>query len=178
MRAEVNCCRSLPTKGRCNLDKRGLIRILSLVLAVLLIGQPEVFAQTRTAPVGALIATPTISIAAATADTTPVSSTTAHEAQIFFNFGTVSGSYTTCTVQAKTSYDGSTYLTLGSAATVTATSNTANAWTVIEQLGTTSVTTSSVSSTVALGFGQLTKFTFACSGYGVSAPVTVTVIFR
>jgi hypothetical protein len=41
------------------------------------------------------------------------------------------------------------------------------------------LTTSAASSTAALGFGQLTKFTFACSGgYGTSAPVTVSVIYR
>jgi len=40
------------------------------------------------------------------------------------------------------------------------------------------VTTATVSSTAALGFGQLTKFTFACSAYGTSAPVTVSVIYR
>lgn len=122
--------------------------------------------------------TPTISIAGATADTTATPSTAAREAQINWTFGTVSGTYSTCTVQAKTSIDGTNYLTLGSAASVTATSGTVNQWTLIEQLGTTSVTTSAVSSAAALGFGQLTKFTFACTGYGTSAPVTVTVVYR
>jgi hypothetical protein len=121
---------------------------------------------------------PTISIAAATADTSSTPTTFAHEAQILWTFGTVSGTYSTCTVQLKTSYDGVNFLTLGSAVSVTATSNTVNAWTVIEQLGTTSVTSSTASSTAALGFGQVTKGTFACTTYGTSAPVTITTIYR
>ena len=130
-------------------------------------------------PTGVVVDTPAITIAGATADTTSTPTTTAHEAQIQWVFGTVSGSYTTCTAQAKTSYDGSTWLTLGSAVSVTVTTGTVNAWTIIEQAGTTSVSTSAVSSTAALGFGQATKFTFACSaGYGTSAPVSVSVIYR
>ncbi|PYV31870.1 MAG: hypothetical protein DMG22_15285 [Acidobacteria bacterium] len=113
-----------------------------------------------------------------TADTTATPTTAAREAQINWTFGTVAGTYTTCTVQAKTSVDGTNWLTLGTAASVTATTNSVNQWTLIEQAGTTSVTTSTVSSTAALGFGQLTKFTFACSAYGTSAPVTVSVIYR
>ena len=130
-------------------------------------------------PQGAVTDTPTITIAGATADTTTTPTSTAREAQIQWKFGTVAGSFTTCTVQAKTSYDGVNYLTLGSAASVTVTTGTVNAWTILEQAPTTSVTTSSVSSTAALGFGLLTKYTFACSGsYGTSAPVTVSVIYR
>jgi hypothetical protein len=129
-------------------------------------------------PTGVVVDTPAITIAGATATTTATPTTAAHEAQILWNFGTVTGTYSSCTVQAKTSYDGTNYLTLGSAVSVTVSSNALNAWTIIEQLGTTSVTTSSASSTVALGFGQLTEFTFACSSYGTSAPVAVTVIYR
>jgi hypothetical protein len=81
-------------------------------------------------------------------------------------------------VQAKTSYDGTNYLNLGSAVTVTTTSGAVNAWTIIEELGTGSVTTSAVSSTAALGFGQLTEFTFGCSSYGTAAPVSINVIYR
>jgi hypothetical protein len=125
-----------------------------------------------------IVDTPAITIAGATATSTATPTSTAHEAQIEWNFGTVTGTYSTCTVQAYTSYDGANYLTLGSAASVTATSNTLNAWTIIEQLGTTSVTTSSVSSTAALGFGQLTRFTFSCSSYGTGAPVSISVIYR
>jgi hypothetical protein len=91
----------------------------------------------------------------------------------------VTGNYTTCTAQAKTSYGGSTWLTLGSAVSLTVTTGAVNAWTILEEVGTGSVTTSAVSSTAALGFGQATKFTFACSGgYGTSAPVTVSVIYK
>jgi len=130
-------------------------------------------------PTGVVTDTPAITIAGATADTTSTPTTTAHEAQIQWTFGTVTGTYTSCTAQAKTTYDGSTWLTLGSAAGLTVTTGTVNAWTILEQAPTTSVTTSSVSSTAALGFGQLTKFTFACSGsYGTSAPLTVSVIYR
>jgi hypothetical protein len=125
-----------------------------------------------------VVDTPAITIAGATVNTTSTSSTAAREAQVNWTFGTVAGTYSTCTVQAQTSIDGVNYLTLGSAASVTVTSTTVNQWTVIEQLGTTSVTTSSVSSAAALGFGQLTRWAFSCSSYGTSAPVTVTVIYR
>ena len=122
---------------------------------------------------------PTITIAGATADTTPANSIAAREAHIYWKFGTVVGTYTTCTVQAKTTYDGTNYLTLGSAVSITATTGTGTAWSIFAQNGSTSVTTSSPSTTAALSFGQKTKFTFACSGgYGTSAPVTVSVIYR
>lgn len=135
-------------------------------------------ANVQPRPTGVVVDTPTISIAGAAATTTSTPTTTAHEAQVQWTFGSVVGSYGTCTVQANTSYDGVNYLTLGGAVSVTATTGAVNAWTIIEQLGTTSVTTSSVSATAALGFGQATKFTFACSTYGTSAPVTVSVIYR
>jgi hypothetical protein len=129
--------------------------------------------------VGVVVDTPAITIAGATATTTATPTTSAHEAQILWNFGTVTGSYSGCTVQAETSYDGTNWLTLGSAVSVTVTSNTLNAWTIIEEFGTNSVTTSAVSSTAALGFGQLTEFVFACTGgYGTRAPVSVSVIYR
>jgi len=129
-------------------------------------------------PLLAVLDSPSITIAAATATSSPTPTAGAHEAQIQWTFGTVTGSYGTCTVQAETSYDGSNYLTLGSAVSVTATSKTINAWTLIEQLGTTSVTSSAVSSSAALGFGQITEFVFACSSYGTTAPVTISVIYR
>jgi len=135
-------------------------------------------ANVQQRPTGVVTDTPAITIAGATATTAATPTTSAHEAQIQWTFGTVVGSYGTCTVQAKTSYDGVNFLTLGSAVSVTATAGTVNAWTIIEQLGTTSMTTSSVSATAALGFGQLTKFAFACSSYGTSAPVAVAVIYR
>jgi len=123
--------------------------------------------------------TPAVTIAGATADTAATPTTNAREAQIQWAFGTVSGTYSSCTVQAKTSYDGTNYLTLGSAVPVTVSSGAVNAWTIIEELGTDSVITSAVSSTAALGFGLLTEYTFSCSGgYGTSAPVAVSVIYR
>jgi hypothetical protein len=140
---------------------------------------PGTPANVQPRPVGVITDTPAITIAGATATTTATPTTSAREAQIQWTFGTVSGTYTTCTVQAMTSYDGTNYLRLGSAVPVTVSSGAVNAWTIIEQLGTTSVTTSAVSSTAALGFGQLTEFTFACSGaYGTSAPVSINVIYR
>jgi hypothetical protein len=130
-------------------------------------------------PVGVVTDTPSITIAGAAASTSATPTTSAREAQIQWAFGTVGGTYSTCTVQAKTSYDGVNYLTLGSAVPVTVSTNALNAWTIIEELGTGSVTTSAVSATAALGFGQLTMYTFACAGgYGTSAPVTVSVIYR
>jgi hypothetical protein len=129
-------------------------------------------------PTGVVVDAPAITIAGTAATTTATPTSAAHEAQIQWNFGAVSGTYSSCAVQLKTSFDGTNWLTLGSAASVTVTSNTLNAWTVIEQLGTTSVTTSSVSSSAALGFGQLTEFSFSCSSYGTSAPVSISVIYR
>jgi hypothetical protein len=135
-------------------------------------------ANVQPRPTGVIVDTPTITIAGASATTTATPTSSAREAQVLWNFGTVTGTYSSCTVQAQTAYDGVNFLTLGSAASVTVTSNTLNAWTVIEQLGTTSVTTSSVSSTAALGFGQLTRWALACSSYGTSAAVSVSVIYR
>jgi hypothetical protein len=129
-------------------------------------------------PVGVVTDTPAIAITNATATTSATPTTSAHEAQVQWTFGTVSGTYSSCTVQAKTSYDGTNYLTLGSPVAVTATTGAVNAWTLIEQLGTNSVTTSTASSTAALGFGQATAFNFSCSSYGTAAPVNISVIYR
>jgi len=162
----------------------GVTSLLGVALALVpsprpLVPSPQpLVPSVQPRPTGVIVDTPAITIAGATATTTATPTSSAHEAQILWNFGTVSGTYSTCTVQAQTSYDGTNYLTLGSAASVTVTSNTLNAWTVIEQLGTTSVTTSSVSSTAALSFGQLTRWAFSCSSYGTSAPVSVSVIYR
>jgi len=62
-------------------------------------------ASVRTVPGVFTVDTPTITIAGATADTTATPTTAAREAQINWTFGTVAGTYTTCTVQAKTSVD-------------------------------------------------------------------------
>ena len=129
-------------------------------------------------PVGVITDTPAVSITTAAATSSATPTTSAREAQVQWTFGTVSGTYSNCTVQAKTSYDGANYLTLGSAVPVTATTGAVNAWTIIEELGANSVTTSAVSSTAALGFGQVTAFAFSCSSYGTAAPVTISVIYR
>jgi hypothetical protein len=154
---------------------------IALMAARYLVSVPVVFGASTPTLVNfhTTLDSPTITITTGTADSTTTPTTTAKEAQIQWKFGTVVGSFTTCTVQSKTSYDGTNYLTLGSAATVTVSTGTVNAWTVLAQAPTTSVTTSSASSTVALGFGLLTKYTFACSGgYGTSAPATISVIYR
>jgi len=135
-------------------------------------------ANVQPRPVGVVTDTPAITITTAAATTTATPTTSAHEAQVQWTFGTVSGTYSSCTVQAKTSFDGTNFLTLGSPVTVTATSGAVNAWTILEELGTNSVTTSAVSSTAALGFGQATEFTFSCSSYGTIAPVNISVIYR
>ncbi len=150
---------------------------LAVICGFLAIGAARIGNQ-----VGYVVDNPTITIAGVTVDTTETPTTNAHEAQVQWKFGTISGTYTTCTAQAKTSYDGTNYLLFGTTVALTMTTNATTAWTLIAQGpngSTPAVTTSSPSGTVALGFGQLTKFTFACSGaYGTSAPVTVTVIYR
>ena len=135
-------------------------------------------ANVQPRPTGVVVDTPTIAIAGASATTSYTPTSSAHEAQMQWNFGTVSGTYSSCTVQLKTSFDGTNWLTLGTAASVTVSSNALNAWTVLEQLGTTSVTTTTPSASAAAGFGELTEAVFACSSYGTSAPVTVSVIYR
>ncbi len=162
------------------MKRYGLFAVAAIAAAVGLVGLAAPSGtNVQPRPVGVVTDTPAITIATAAATTSSTPTTSAHEAQIQWTFGTVSGTYSSCTVQAKTTYDGTNYLTLGSPVTVTATSGAVNAWTLIEQLGTSSVTTSAVSSAAALGFGQLTMFSFACSGsYGTSAPVSVSVIYR
>ena len=161
-----------------NFGFRVSVLLICAICVICAIRGSAVPANVQPRPTGVIVDTPAITIAGASATTTATPTASAHEAQILWTFGTVSGTYSSCTVQAKTSYDGVNFLTLGSAASVTATSNAVNAWTLIEQLGTTSVTTSSVSSSAALGFGQLTEFTFSCSGYGTTAPASISVIYR
>lgn len=152
------------------------------LLALLSVDAPRVaadaYSSTRVLPLGALVDSPTITIAGATASTGATSTTGVHRADLTWKFGTVTGSYATCTVQAQTTFDGATWLTLGSAAAVTATSNTENSWAVIEQLGTTTVTTSTPASGTALSFGEQTRWNFSCTSYGTSAPVTIDVLYK
>jgi len=139
-------------------------------------------------PLGFTTDAPTITITTATADTTATPSTAAHEAHIQWLFGTVVGTYTTCTAQARTTYDGTNYLNLGGASALTVTTGTLNAWAIYElpltgavafPADTSGVAVTPVSTNTGTGFGQLTKYTFACSGaYGTSAPVTVTIVYR
>jgi hypothetical protein len=127
----------------------------------------------------AIIDTPTIAMTTGTADTTATPTTGAMFANWQIMFGTVAGSFGTCTAQPKTTFDGgTTWLTLGSAVSITITTGTINAFTIIGQLGTTSVTASAASASAALEFGAYTKLTLACSSYGTSAPATVNANFH
>ena len=157
--------------------------IAIVLLAVSSLRLPQVSADSysshRFPPFGYILDNPVLTIAGASKTTSPTSTIGDAMAHVTWVFGAVSGTYTTCTVQTKTSFDGTTFLNLGSAATVTVTSNAVNAWDIYQQAPvTTGVTTTAVSSTAAAGFGQLTKFVFACTGYGTSAPVTITAIYK
>jgi hypothetical protein len=152
--------------------------VLCLVLRRPVAVNADAYTSHRVAALGVILDNPTVAITTTTATTGATPTTGATSAQIQWKFGTVAGSYGTCTVQAKTTYDGTNFLTLGTAASVTATTGTLNAWTLLAQAPTTSVTTGTVSSTAALGFGQLTEYTFACTSYGTSAPVTISVIYQ
>jgi hypothetical protein len=159
------------------------IALLAVLLATFSLRLPQVNADPYGArhfpSVGYTLDNPILTIAGATITSTPTATTGSATAHIAWVFGTVSGTYSGCTVQAKTSYDGTNFLNLGSAASLTVTSNTVNAWDIYQQAPvTTGVTTTTVSSTAAAGFGQLTEYTFACSAYGTSAPVTITAIYK
>ena len=159
------------------------IAAVAVLLSISSLQVPQVSADSysshRVPAFGYVLDYPVLAIAGATVTTTPTPTTGATSAHLSWVFGTIAGSFTTCTVQAKTSFDGSNWLNLGSAATVTVTSNSVNAWDIYQQAPvTTGVTTTAVSNSVALGSGQSTKFTFACAGYGTSAPVTITAIYK
>jgi hypothetical protein len=135
--------------------------------------------STRFPSFGYILDNPTLTIAGATMTTAPTSIAGVSSAQVQWAFGTVSGSYSGCSVQAKTSIDGANWLTLGSAASVTVTSNTVNAWGIFQQAPTTSgVTVTTASSSTATAFADQIEYTFACSGYGTSAPVTIKAIYK
>jgi hypothetical protein len=164
--------------------------VISL-LAVVLVGlvgiwnarPPQVMADAysshRFPAFGYILDNPILTIAGASVTTSPTSTTGAATAHVTWVFGTVAGTYSGCTVQAKTSIDGVNFLNLGSAAAVSAASGAVNAWDIYQQAPvTTGVTTTSVSSTAAAGFGQLTEYAFACTAYGTSAPVTITAIYK
>jgi hypothetical protein len=129
--------------------------------------------------------TPTITIANGTATTTATPSAGVYRAQIVWKFGTVSGSYGTCTVQALTSYDGTNFEALGSAASITVATGEYNVWDIygkapdtVATVTTPSAGTTSTSLSVN-SFGFFTEYVFACgAGYGTSAPVRISVIYK
>ena len=157
--------------------------VVIVLLAVSSMRLPQVSADSyssrRVPAFGYILDSPVLTIAGATRTASPTSTTGVTTAHLSWVFGTVTGSYTGCTVQAKTSLDGTNFLNLGTAASITVTSNTVNAWDIYQQAPvTTGVTTTAVSSSVASGFGQSTEYVFACSAYGTSAPVTITAIYK
>ena len=159
------------------------IAILTLLVAAFSLRPPQVSADAysshRFPAFGYILDNPVVTIAGATITSNPTATTGSTSAHVTWVFGTVAGTYTGCTVQAKTSYDGANFLNLGSAAAVTVASNTVNAWDIYQQApATTGVTTTAASGTTVPGFGQLTEYTFACSAYGTSAPVAITGIYK
>ena len=139
----------------------------------------DAYSSHRMPAFGYILDNPLLTISGATVTTNPTSTTGATTAHITWVFGTVAGTYSTCTVQAKTSFDGVNFLNLGSAAAVSVATNAINAWDIYQQAPvTTGVTTTTVSSSAAAGFGQWSEYTLACSAYGTSAPVTITAIYK
>jgi hypothetical protein len=160
-----------------------LIAVGLVLLALPSMRLPQVSADAysshRFPAFGYILDNPILTIAGATTTTNPTSTTGATTAHVTWVFGTVSGTYTSCTVQAKTSFDGVNWLNLGSAASVTVATNAVNAWDIYQQAPVaTGVTTTTVSNSAAAGFGQWSEYTFACSAYGSSAPVTITGIYK
>ena len=159
------------------------LAVVMVVTAMISLHPPEVSADAysshRFPAFGYILDNPVLTIAGASISTNPTSSSGATTAHVTWVFGTVAGTYSGCTVQAKTSYDGVNFLSLGSAASVSVSSSAVNAWDIYQQAPTTSgVTTTSVSGTAAPGFGQYVEYTFACSSYGTSAPVTISAIYK
>lgn len=150
-----------------------LHRVISLIALVSLAG--SLYGQTTVAqnPLVVIRDNPSITITTGSATTTTTPSSGAHEVQLQWIFGTVVGTYSGCTVQLVTAIDNATFATLGSATAITVATGQANIW-IVRDPG----TNGSVSATAAQSFGQMTKATFACSSYGVSAPVTINVIYR
>ncbi len=159
------------------------IAVMAVLLAVFSVHPPQVSADVysshRFPAFGYILDDPVMNIAGTSVTTNHTSTSGATTAHITWVFGAVTGTYTGCTVQAKTSFDGVNFLSLGSAAAVTVTTNAVNAWDLYQQAPASSgVTTTSVSSSAAAGFGQLSEYTFACSAYGSGAPVTITAIYK
>ncbi len=157
--------------------------VVVVLLALSTLRLPQVsadgYSSHRFPAFGYILDNPILTIAGATVTTSPTSTTGATTAHVTWVFGTVAGTYSTCTVQAKTSFDGVNFLNLGGAASVSVATNAVNAWDLYQQAPvTTGVTTTTVSSSAAAGFGQWSEYTLACSAYGSSAPVTITVIYK
>lgn len=128
---------------------------------------------------GYILDNPTVTIAGAGVTTSVTSVSGVASAQLSWSFGTVGGSYSGCTVQANTSVDGVNWYTLGSAVSVSVSTNAVNAWTILAQGPTSSgVTTTTPSGSAATGFGEQISYTLACSGYGTRAPVTIKAIYK
>jgi len=160
-----------------------LIAVIVVLLATFSLRPPEVLADAysshRFPAFGYILDNPLLAIAGATTTTNPTSTTGATTAHVAWVFGAVSGTYSGCTAQAKTSFDGVNFLNLGSPASVTVTSNAVNAWDIYQQAPvTTGPTTTAVSNSAAAGFGQWSEYTFACTSYGSSAPVAITAIYK
>ncbi len=155
--------------------------ILTLVLPALLAPPPvnAQFAGDKRMPAfGFITANPTISITTASATSAYNPTTGVTTAHVQWVFGTVTGTYTGCTIQAKTSYDGTNWLSLGSAAALTVTTGTLTAWDIYQQAPSATSVTVTTPSSAAMGFGAYTEYVFACSAYGTSAPVTATMIYK
>ena len=140
------------------------------IAGFMLLATPFAQAQ-KVTPLAVVTDNPTITITTTSATSTATSTLGIHEALVQFKFGTVAGSFTTCTVQAQTAPDGTNYLTLGAAQSVTVTTGTVNTWTLTE------IASGSTSATASSAFGKLTKFAFSCGGYGTSAPATISVTY-
>ena len=113
------------------------IAVTAVLLAMLSLRPPEVMADSysshRFPAFGYILDNPILTIAGASITTNPTSVTGSTTAHVTWVFGTVAGSYSACTVQAKTSFDGVNFLNLGSAAAVTVATNAVNAWDIYQQ---------------------------------------------
>jgi hypothetical protein len=108
-----------------------------VLLAVFTLRPPEVMADSysshRFPAIGYILDNPVLTIAGASITTSPTSVTGSTTAHVAWVFGTVTGSYSGCTVQAKTSFDGVNFLNLGSAASVTVATSAVNAWDIYQR---------------------------------------------
>ncbi len=175
-------------QGRSHRDAERLGTGKVFLLALCLCASVVFFvAANQIPPSNGIIDSPSITIAGAAATSASSPTTGTASARVIWAFGTVSGTYTGCTAQAQTSYDGTSFINLGGAAPLTVTSSTINAWGIYElpltasvqfPADTSGIAVTPVSTNVATSFGQSTRFSFACASYGTSAPVTITVIYR